>query len=77
VLVSPINEYVKIGGTDYMPIKRIKEINASDPYKSLGPRSIHDFRQVTNWRKVEYSLHYIFRSKPVWYIYPLLFIHIP
>jgi len=48
-----------------MPLKRIKEINSTDPYKSLGPWSLHDFRQVTDWRKVEYSLHYMFRSKLV------------
>jgi hypothetical protein len=65
VLISPICEYVKIGGTDYVPLKRIKEINNAEPYKSLGPWSLHDFRQVADWRKVEYTLHYAFRSKLV------------
>lgn len=65
VLTSPTCEFIKIGGTDYAPLKRIKEINACEPYKSLGPWSLHDFRQVTDWRKVEYSLHYTFRSKLV------------
>lgn len=65
VLISPVCEYVKIGGTDYAPLKRIKEINSSEPYKSLGPWSLHDFRQVTDWRKVECALHYAFRSKLV------------
>lgn len=65
VLVSPTCEYIKIGGTDYAPLKRIKEINAAEPYKSLGPWSLHDFRQVADWRKVEYSLHYMFRDKLV------------
>lgn len=69
VLVSPVCEYVKVGGTDYAPLKRIKkrikEINLYEPYKTLGPWSLHDFRQVTDWRKVEYSLHYAFRSKLV------------
>lgn len=65
VLVSPTCEYIKIGGTDYAPLKRIKEINASEPYKSLGPWTLHDFRQVSDWRKIEYSLHYIFREKLV------------
>jgi hypothetical protein len=65
VLVSPVSEYVKIGGTDYAPLKRIKEINSCEPYKNLGPWSLHDFRQVADWRKVEYSLHYTFRSKLV------------
>ena len=48
-----------------MPLKRIKEINSTEPYKSHGPWSLHDFRQVTDWRKVEYSLHYTFSSKLV------------
>lgn len=63
VLASPVCEYIKIGGTDYAPLKRIKEINSCEPYKSLGPWSLHDFRQVADWRKVEYALHYAFRSK--------------
>lgn len=63
ILVSPRSEYIKIGGTDYPPLKRIKEINLTEPYKSIGPWSLHDFRQVTNWRKIETSLHYTFRSK--------------
>ena len=65
VLTSPRCEHVKIGGTDHAPIKRIKEINSSEPYKSLGPWTLHDFRQVTDWRKVEYTLHYIFREVQV------------
>lgn len=65
VLVSPICEYVKIGGTDFAPLKRIKEINSSVPYKDFGPWLLHDFRQVADWRKVEHSLHYAFRSKLV------------
>lgn len=65
VLASPVSEYIKIGGTDYAPLKRIREINSCEPYKSLGPWSLHDFRQVADWRKVEYSLHYTFRSKQV------------
>lgn len=65
VLISPMCEYIKIGGTDYAPLKRIKEINTSEPYKSLGPWSLHDFRQVADWRKVEHALHYTFRSSLV------------
>lgn len=64
-LSSPVCQYVKIGGTDYVPLKRIREINCSEPYKSLGPWSLHDFRQVADWRKVETSLHYTLRSKLV------------
>ena len=65
VLTSPKCEHIKIGGTDHAPLKRIREINSSEPYKALGPWSLHDFRQVTDWRKVEYSLHYTFRAKQV------------
>ena len=63
ILTSPNSDCIKIGGTDYPPLKRIKEINSSEPYKSLGPWSLVDFRQVTDWRKIEYNLHYSFRSK--------------
>ena len=65
VLTSPVCRYVKIGGTDYAPGKRIKELNSSEIYGSLGPWSLYDFRQVKDWRKVEYALHYTFRSKLV------------
>jgi hypothetical protein len=65
ILVSPNTEYIKIGGTDYPPLKRIKEINTTEPYKSLGPWTLGDFRQVCDWRKVEHNLHYLFRSKKV------------
>lgn len=63
ILVSPTTEFIKIGGTDHPPLKRIKEINATEPYKSLGPWTLADFRQVTDWRKVESFLHYTFRSR--------------
>lgn len=63
ILVSPNCSQIKIGGTDHAPLKRIKEINACEPYKSLGPWSLHDFRQVSDWKKVEYSLHYALRSR--------------
>jgi hypothetical protein len=65
ILVSPKTDYIKIGGTDYPPLKRIKEINTTEPYKTLGPWTLGDFRQVNDWRKVEYNLHYTFRSKKV------------
>ena len=62
ILTSPQTNFIKIGGTDYPPIKRIKEINNTEPYKSLGPWSLADFRQVIDWRAVEHNLHYTFRS---------------
>jgi len=63
ILESPRTELIKIGGSDYPPSKRIKEINSTEPYKSIGPWSLVDFRQVKDWRKIEYSLHYTYRSK--------------
>ncbi len=65
VLVSKACKYIKIGGTDYAPFRRIREINADEPYKRLGPWSLHDFRQVADWRKVESAMLYAFRSKLV------------
>lgn len=65
VLTSPKCEFIKIGGTNYAPLRRIKEINSCEPYKSLGPWTLHDFRQVEGWRNVEYALHYTFRDKLV------------
>jgi hypothetical protein len=63
ILSSVNSDCVKIGGSDYPPMKRINEINSTKPYKSIGPWTLSDFRQVTDWRKVEYNLHYQFRSK--------------
>ncbi len=65
VLVSPTCEYIKIGGTDFAPLHRIKQINSCKPYEELGPWTLHDFRQVADWHHVEYVLHYTFRSKLV------------
>ena len=65
ILSSPNTEFIKIGGSDYPPLKRIREINTTEPYKSLGPWSLVDFRQVSDWRKAENFLHYAFRSKVV------------
>jgi hypothetical protein len=63
VLSSPNTDLIKIGGSDYPPLKRIKEINNTEPYKRIGPWSLSDFRQVYDWREVEYNIHYIFRDK--------------
>ncbi len=63
VLTSNQTDLIKIGGTDYPPLKRIREINSTAPYKNLGPWTLADFRQVTDWRATEYALHYTFRSK--------------
>lgn len=68
VLTSPACGHIKIGGTDYAPLKRIQEINNCEPYRALGPWHLHDFRQVADWRKVEASLHYVFRDRLVSHI---------
>lgn len=65
VLVSPKCDFVKVGGTDHQPLRRIREINSTEPYKSFGPWTLHDFRQVTDWRKIEAMLHYILRDSLV------------
>jgi len=63
ILTSPNTDCIKIGGSDYPPSRRIREINSTEPYKQLGPWSLADFRKVKNWRKVESHFHYAFRSK--------------
>lgn len=65
ILTSRNSELVKIGGTNIGPMKRLREINTTEPYRSLGPWALDDFRQVKNWRMVECDLHYVFRSKLV------------
>lgn len=65
VLASRACAYVKIGGTDSPPMRRLRELNSTEPYRELGPWSLEDFRQVTDWRQVEHNLHYTFRSKLV------------
>lgn len=65
ILTSPNTDYIKIGGSDYPPAKRMKEINTTEPYKSLGPWGLYDFRQVLDWREFERHFHYMFRSKLV------------
>mgnify|MGYP007101867720 CR=1 FL=1 len=61
ILQSQNCECIKIGGTDYPPLKRIKEINATEPYKSLGTKDapqlnmlmldslVLDFPEVKKW----------------------------
>ena len=57
ILTSPNCKYIKIGGTDYPPMKRIKQINSSQSYKEHGVWSLHDFRQVADWPSMESNLH--------------------
>lgn len=44
ILTSKNCDSVKIGGSDYPPIKRIKEINQTEPYKKLGKWELADFQ---------------------------------
>ena len=57
ILQSQNCDCIKIGGTDYPPLKRIKEINATEPYKSLGKWELAECLEVKNWRSVEHNLH--------------------
>ncbi|MBK8232360.1 MAG: GIY-YIG nuclease family protein [Candidatus Eisenbacteria bacterium] len=63
LLTSPNSDCVKVGGTAALPLKRIREVNATEPYRSLGPWSLEDCREVHDWRAVERHMHYTFRGK--------------
>lgn len=63
ILASPNHECLKIGGSDYPPQKRVRQINTTEPYKAHGPWHLIDFVQVSDWRQVEYHLHYVFKSR--------------
>ena len=65
ILTSPKTEYVKIGGTGISPMKRVREINITEPYAQFAPWELLDFRQVNNWRAVESGIQYVFRDKQV------------
>jgi hypothetical protein len=63
VLTSTNSQHIKIGGSDYIPFRRVKQINTSGNYVELGPWTIFNFRRVTDWRLVERSLHNAFRDR--------------
>jgi len=63
ILTSTSCASVKIGGTDRIPFRRIKEINESEPYRSVGPWTLYDCLHVSDWPTVEGNLHYTFRSQ--------------
>jgi hypothetical protein len=64
VLLSPNNDYIKIGGTEKPLWERLRAINTTDPYTDLGPWQLSDFLYVSDWQLVEGSLHRHFgRSK--------------
>ncbi|STV40568.1 T5orf172 domain [Klebsiella pneumoniae subsp. pneumoniae] len=60
ILVSDKTPYIKIGGTDYLPEKRCKEINTQPPYCLYAPWRVADYRSVPDWHNVETWLHYLF-----------------
>jgi hypothetical protein len=62
-LRSKNHNSIKIGGSNFPPTKRVREINLSENYRHIGPWEIYDFRQVTNWRAVESAIHKVFRHK--------------
>ncbi len=53
ILVSDKTPYIKIGGTDYLPEKRCKEINTQPPYCLYAPWRVADYRSVPDWHNVE------------------------
>lgn len=63
ILTSPNSPFVKIGGTEFPPAKRLREINSTDPYARHGPWLISDFRQVKDWQAVEAALHAAFATR--------------
>lgn len=65
VLTSRKCEHIKIGGSAFPPLKRIRQIDSCDPYRQFAPWSLFDFRQVANWRRVERHLLYMFRDRKV------------
>lgn len=67
LLTSPATQLVKIGGTEFPPT-RLRQINSSEPYASLGPWGIADFRKVKDWPEVEKILHQQFADKRVRHI---------
>ncbi len=64
ILVSDKTPYIKIGGTDYLPEKRCKEINTQPPYCLYAPWRVADYRSVPDWHNVE-TRHYLFRDSRV------------
>ena len=62
ILASEKTNYIKIGGTDYLPQKRCKEIDKMPAYSQYAPWHVVDFMGVDNWREVEHHLHYIYRD---------------
>lgn len=69
ILTSPKTEFVKIGGTYFPPLKRIREINAASTYRELGEAGaqgvgveaegregcVQDQSQFCNWYHVTVS----------------------
>lgn len=68
ILQSAKTGYIKIGGTDFLPEKRCREINQQPGYREFAPWTVVDFREVANWRAVEKYLHYLFRDSLVCHI---------
>lgn len=66
ILESANTDCIKIGGTGVTPMIRVQEINATPPYKALGPWHLSDFRQVVDWRLVEHFLHETFTRQRVY-----------
>src|SRR5580704_9884412 len=62
ILVSPNNNYIKIGGTERPIDVRLRQINGTESYADHGPWALSDFLQVTDWQLVEGKLHRHFQQ---------------
>ena len=65
ILVSPNNNYIKIGGTERPIDVRLRQINGTESYADHGPWALSDFLQVTDWQLVEGKLHRHFQQQRI------------
>src|SRR5580692_3288003 len=65
ILVSPNNNYIKIGGTERPIDARLRQINGTESYADHGPWALSDFLQVTDWQLVESRLHRHFQQQRI------------
>jgi hypothetical protein len=65
ILVSPNNNYIKIGGTERPIDVRLRQINGTESYADHGPWALSDFLQVTDWQLVESKLHRHFQQQRI------------
>ncbi|MDR2647192.1 MAG: GIY-YIG nuclease family protein [Oscillospiraceae bacterium] len=62
ILTSKKCDYIKIGRTVFPPAKRIREINATNPYAQFAPWELSAFLEVTDCAAVETQMHRFFQE---------------